>query len=545
MGIKEIYKSISRHERAMLACVFIVVVLFTSVSYVVGWAQKGGRQFLWSNYLSWMDYSVYYSYIHQAMDGSLVFTNYFTSEPQAGKMLDIFWLSVGWFAKITGISAQAAFHLSRIFWIGCFIVIVYGFVAYLFKDLRHRVLGLFFVLFSGGIGAIVNEITGLLSPGRGKSQAPIDMWAPDANTFLTLKQSPHLVASITLMLAIFLLLLLALENNKWRYSAGAGGVALVLFQFHPYQIGTVYAVVSLYFLALLILKKDMFRKLVKHGGIFLLCSFPSVFYYIWLLLFDWRAQHLAVDNICDTPSLWYVATGYGAVLVFAAFGMYVLARSRELFNNRGYLFLGVWQVTQVLLIYVPVNFQRRMILGMHMAMALFAAVGVLFIAQYIGTFVRAKKYVAYASFGILLVLSFIMIGSDFESSIWFYRFSGSAYLSPEKQEAILWVAGHVPGDGVVLSSWGDGNTIVGELQKKVFLGHWAGTVDVKNKIDTLDMLFAEKNNESERIAYFRSNGITHFFFRQGSPEILYFDAYPEQFAAEFSNTDFRIYSLRK
>jgi hypothetical protein len=503
-----------------------------------------------------MDYSVYYSYIHQAAAGMVVFKDYFTSEPQAGGMVNIFWLSIGWFAKLFGFSAQAAFHFSRIFWIGSFVIVAYGFITYLFKDLRYRVIALFFVLYSGGIGAIVRSVIETLGLSDKKAETaiaatykyapfPIDLWVPDSNTYLILKQSPHLIASITLMLMVFLLMLFALESKKLSYSIAAGLTATVLFQFHPYQVGTMYGVLGAYFLVLFISKKEKLSNLIRSGAVFLIFSLPSVLYYVWLLFFDWRTRQLAVENICITPPPWYVAAGYGALLVLAAAGIYFFIKTRELYNNRGYIFLGTWLATQALLIYTPVNFQRRMIMGFHIVIAIFAAVGALLISERIGVLARIKKYTAYVCFMVLLLLSFVMAGADFENSVWFYKNKDWFYISPAKQEAMQWVKNHVNDSDVVLASWGNGNVIAGELQKRVFLGHWAETADIEEKTDTLNALFAEANNDNGKMAYFSRNGITHFFFERGSPEISYFESNSARFTKEFSNADFHIYSLKQ
>src|SRR6185295_7920784 len=151
-------------------------------------------------------------------------------------------------AKAFNLSASVAFHLTRILLIPIFFGVAYTYLAYLFNDVWRRKVALLFLSCSSGLGLIFIYHLALYPQNyaNGVFNWPMDLWVPDINTFLTLFTSPHFIAASILVLAIFLLISLFVENNKYSYAVWAGIFGLALFSFHPFQVLKMLIIMAIY-----------------------------------------------------------------------------------------------------------------------------------------------------------------------------------------------------------------------------------------------------------------------------------------------------------
>jgi len=172
---------------------------------------------------------------------------------------------VGNLAKIFNWSVIFSFHFIRLFLTPVFVVAVYIFFTLFFRESKERKLALIFLLFSDGVGAYFIAPFSLLDfsgqPGFG---TPNDIWVPESITFLSLYKTPHFIASLILMILIFLLMLLAFEKKQFRYSFGAGILAAIYFNFHPFYIPLIFGTLFFYLTILIFKAKKILWFEVSH-----------------------------------------------------------------------------------------------------------------------------------------------------------------------------------------------------------------------------------------------------------------------------------------
>src|SRR3989344_7414450 len=170
-----------------------------------------GQQF--ANYTDTM---VYYSNIEQVKVGHFLFKNLFSDEqPSSRFIFDPLWLSVGLLAKAFSLSAFFAYHLSRFLLFPFLLIVLYFFAALFFNEEAKRKVCFIFLVFASGVGA--------LAVGAGLNRLdidnmPLDLVTPETFTFFSIYNSPHFIASLTLLALIFILSILAFEKYKLIYS---------------------------------------------------------------------------------------------------------------------------------------------------------------------------------------------------------------------------------------------------------------------------------------------------------------------------------------
>ncbi|MEK9152041.1 MAG: hypothetical protein AAB692_01615 [Patescibacteria group bacterium] len=505
MTIGALAKSISKKERRIVAALAALAALLTSIPPLSALmvASAGGQTWSGTQFLSPGDIGAYLSYIEQAKQGHWLFHNYFTTEALA-PVLNIFWLAVGLAARFFQLDALLAYHLARLVLIPIFAAAAYAFISYIVPNVRHRLPAFAIFFFGSGIGEYASPFFfGSRFLGTGY-EWPIDLWVAESNAFLTMLYSPHFIASWILFLAGFLLLLMAFENGRSGYALAAGLSALALFEFHPFHAPTFYAV-PIAFGVLRTMWGERVRNLIRPYAIFTAVSAPAVLYHYYLTHYDENAGRLLLNNLTITPSPIHVLLGFGLVAVFAPAGYYLMRRSRG--SNFGWDFLAAWSLTQMLLAYSPLTFQRRLLEGLQFPLTLLAVPAMIALAHRVESRLGLHKIII-AAFACLLLLpstaSALVNGVDVLKEP-----QPTFYFDRDTRAAFAWLKRYTPADAVVLALPDSGYEIAGWAGRQVYSGHWAMTIDAGRKYGELRRFFG--SDGTSRRALIDASGASYIF----------------------------------
>lgn len=468
--MKELFNSITKKEWLFVIFLSLAVIFITTAPAVYGWLKTpADKVFTGMHFVSADDWFVYYSFINQGKAGQLLFTDLF-APVEHFKVFRPEWLAVGILAKIFNLSAPAALHLARILLIPVFFAVAYLFLAYIFKEEIKRKVASLFLAFSSGLGIffIYRLIQYPSNYGAGTFQWPMDLWVPDNNTFLSLFVSPHLIAAATLVFLIFLSLLLFCENYRYRLAVFAGFCGLALFSFHPFQVLKIYALIGGFFLVLIIKAKKIIRPLVWFGLIFFFLSLPSVLYYLWLLKFDDLTVQRALQNINPTTPLYLTLISFGGLLVFAALGIWFLIKQKKIRENK-YLFLAVWAAGQLALLYAPINYQRRLGLGIHFPLAALTVIALFYLYEKNQAWV--KKWAGLLAItGAFVFLSSTLFALSAEVMV-FSQERELSYISRDLHDSIIWFSKNSPDNSVAFSDYKTGLVLPAYVLRTSYVAH--------------------------------------------------------------------------
>ncbi|MBI5071924.1 hypothetical protein HZB93_03490 [Candidatus Falkowbacteria bacterium] len=502
---------ISLKKWKLIGLVSLLLIVITSLPILFGFlSTPQNNVFLGLQFIDHADTPVYYSWIEQAKDGHLLFKNLFTSENEGRFIFDPFWLGVGLSAKTFSLSSFAAYQLARIFLIPIFLAVAYIFISHFFTEEKKRKLGFLFLIFASGLGWMVWLISKIFSVTP--SSLPMDLWVPEAFTFSTLYNSPHFIASLTLFITVLLLTLFAIERGKKIYSLGAGFAALFLFQFHPYNAPTLAGILGLHFLFLCIENKKIRWDILKHYFILLSISLPAIIYHAWTLKNFWTRQQFALQNICLTPGPGAAFLSYGLLLILACFGVFVLLKKEKTEKS---LFLLAWFFAQIILIYAPFNFQRRMTAGLQIVMSVLAVISLFYLYDTNSIFKKfaKKKILMWFIFIVFLGLSnYFLITDDliyYSNPPQIY----SSYLSLDKKEAMVWLKNNTAEENIILATPVNGNLLPALSLRPVYVGQWSLTAAQTIKTERLQYFFGTPDSQSQtRAVFLKINNINYLFF---------------------------------
>ncbi len=533
--LKKIIQSIPGREWKFVAIVAAALVAITAFPYLYGYFTAPlDMAFTGIHHLTPVDTNTYLSMIEQAKQGENVFRNLYTSEPQQQLLINPLWLSVGWLARAFNLPNLLALHLARSFWVAAFIFVLYLFLGYFFRSASRRKIILIVVLFASGLGVFFNPF--LYNP-QNIYEHPTDVWVPESVTFLTLYNFPHTAASLTLLVLIFLLMLFSFESDKLRYSVGAGVATLFLLWFHPFNGPTVYAVLGAYLLLKFAWQRSISWSNIRHYLVLCLAPIPVVAYLVTLSRVDPVTREWAAQNICLSPSVWMYLIGYGLLLVGAIVGVWITIRQL----NKKSIFLVIWAITSSLLLYIPLNFQRRLSEGLHVPLAILAAVGFFYLYEKLkrkdqksGTALGATALVI--SLAIFLPLTNLqIIGQDFH--LFSSRKDQPYYIYRSEIEAMVWLREHASPDEVVFSSYLSGNFIPAYSGRLVWIGHSPQTVNLAAKKEQSAWFWGDDREADRKQDFLEDNGIDHLYYGRNEKALGTFDPGSKDFLREEFRND--------
>ncbi|NIQ98918.1 MAG: hypothetical protein GTN78_01760, partial [Gemmatimonadales bacterium] len=90
--------------------------------------------------------------MRQARDGALFFIDPFTSEPQSGRVVNVFFLALGLFSRVTHLSLPVTYHLARVVSGWLLLMAVYCLAAQVLATVSGRRIALVLAGLASGLG---------------------------------------------------------------------------------------------------------------------------------------------------------------------------------------------------------------------------------------------------------------------------------------------------------------------------------------------------------------------------------------------------------
>ena len=511
MTIKQIIQTIDKKEWSFLAIIAFLLVLITSLPYIYGYlTAPEDTYFLAVSGINRSDYANYFSYIEQTKDGHLLFKDLYTTEPQPRVILNLFFLGLGLFAKFFNLSAVAIFQISRIILIPIFIFVFYLFISLLFKEKFKRKLGLIFTCFSAGLGGFLSLFFTFST-----FQIPIDLWIPEAFTFLSLFLNSLYIFSFILIISVFFLILLAKKNASYKYSFLAGIGGLILFQIHPYDIPIIFLALFIFWILSSIIEKRINWNLFKHCLVFALVSLPSVIYYFWLS----TSHFITVERVAQassllfTPSVSAFILGYGFILPLTLMGIYIFLK-----NKPPYLpLLIAWLIVHIALLCLPLPLQRKMTEGLHIILCVFAVEGIWIVHQKFN--LLKHKFLWLIVFILLFNYSNIFI---MKRDINYYK---TSYFSIPKEliSSMEWLRINSSEEANIISNSDmvTNNLIPAFSVRKIYFGHRIETIQATRKEKEVSWFFETNKNDDEKYSFLQKEKLDYIFINKKEEYIFH------------------------
>lgn len=491
------------------------IMLFTSIPYLYGWWLSTPQMQFGGFFLGVEDANSYLAKMRLgAADGWLFHLTY-TPEPHAGAYLFTFHLFLGKLAWLLQAPLPLIYHLARLVFGFGLLLSLYCFISYFVSDPWQRRFAFLLAALGSGLGWLVISLQ--LAPRLG---LPLDLYVPEAFIFLVLFHLPHLALAESLLLWGILFTLQSWQTNAWLPVLWAGCALFLMALLAAFYLGVFVAVLGLTWLGLTLSA----RSLLKTRGLLLrligatAIPLPVLVYDSYVFTTNPILRIWSHQNLILSPEPWHYLLAYGPLILLAIYGgKDLLARlwpnliglkDRQVRPDT-YKSLGliVWCLIFPILVYLPFNLQRRLVVGAQVPLVILATLGVF---QLIQMYLRPKRQPLVRA-GLLLFFSltniFLLIGGLASVSL-----RQAPIFQPAAQlDAMRWLDQTADGD-VVLAVYETGNVLPAYASVRAFVGHGPETVYSDQKRAQAKEFFSTAVDEAWRIALLKQFNVRYVYY---------------------------------
>ncbi len=461
------------------------LALLASLPYLVGYlnAPEGGA--FTGNAVAQVqvDYHSHLAKMHLGARGGWLYRILFTHQEHPAVFVQTFYIALGHVARLTGLPPDAVYHLARIAAVLAMTAMIWRFAARFLagEDARARWTALLLATVTGGLGWVFY----FLAPAQTANLAPIEFWLIDAYTFTAALTFPHLAAAIAALLAFFLVM------DRWRRAPTWGGTAwaallsLLIASLQPFDLLLTGLVVA----TLVLWDWWRARRIDWRQAAMLV---PVVAAHVLPTLYNYAAlqgdpvwQSFTAQNITASPPPVYYLLGYAWLLVPVALRLADEFSRRNPKGSAGAYLPAVWALWAAVLVYVPLQMQRRFLLGVQVPLAVLAAVGLARLSA------RRGRLLFAAFLGLSAISHVMLLASAAGAANPAAR--PALFVSADEAGALDYLRAQ-PEETVVFATFAAGSKITGQTGRRTYIGHWIETPDFEAKQAQVERFFKEEKD---------------------------------------------------
>jgi uncharacterized membrane protein len=218
------------------------------------------------------------------------------------------------------------------------------------------------------------------------------------------------------------------------------------------------------------------------------------------------------------------------------------------------IILCSWALSSFFLLYAPINIQRRFIEGLNIPIMILGSLGFYRVMLPPLEKLAGKMKIGKSTAKAVSIAAIVILICP-TSIYWLYRVGTSAssndnyniseysvplYLSRDEISAMEWLRDNTRKEDIVISGYGSGNYIPRISGNRVFLGHWAQTINYEAKKRSVEEFFSTTDEifQKSLIADFK---IMYVYYGPEEKALGIFN--PGFLAIAYENSEVRIYRV--
>ncbi len=501
-------RPITPAEWRWVSIVSILALLVSSLPMLAGYAaQTPDQRFVGTVY----DVQDYFSNLAKAqlgLRGEYRYRSLFTSEPHASEPIIYFYILLGAVARLSGLSPQLIYELSR--WSGGLVLLalIYKFIAYYIEAVAIRRLSFILALTASGLGWLLISTPAFSFP----NQSPIEFWLADGYILFSIMAFAHFGWSIAAMLAAFLAWQAYADDPSPKRFVWLLAFSSLLGLIQIFELALFDLVIGLDALYRLYRDRSRWKSFFAAGFIIALTQFAILWPYLWATQTNPMIQVWTQQSRTLSPPPQYFLFGYGLLWVLVILGFIWAWRQRV----TTLIFPALWLGAVALLLYSPDGIQYRWLEGVQVPLSIFAGLGLAYVARpWLLAHLparwaspRAGWWITVLSFIILMPSSlYLVAGNTLLASIHWKE----AYFTGGQMAGMNWLQANTQPDDIVLSDLKIGGALPGLMGHHPYYGHWAETMNVAAKKQLVEQFFSTMT-DADRQALLHDNHIHYVFY---------------------------------
>ncbi len=478
-------------EKRILVWFILGVILVTSLPYMVGFASQTD-EWRFSGFLVGVDDGN--SYIAKMLRGSagdVIFRSPFTVTPQDGLLVFLPYL---WLGKLAAPPAQHAqlvvlFHLFRWLGIWVYVIGINRFIRLFPLTVGYRLLATVLATVGGGTGWLMLFFPGAF-PGDG---IPLEFLSPETFGFLSIFTLSHLAMGTGLMFFSITSFIQSgmdgLDTKTQTRRIIEGGCFLFLVGW----MQSIFAAVGLFIIGIylfLYLVERGIRSLDVRQWVIksLIALIPSIGWVVYMLYQSRNDRYLVAwtkQSVAYAQPISYYLFSFGIFILFCVINYRKL---RVAIGSLPGKFLVLWVILVPVLVTLPYYFQRRLALGVWVAVIILVLI---IVQQYNGT---SRRVFTSAMLIFSLPSTVILLVGAFTAS----RNLASPVFVPIDYVNTYDELGKIGGSQKVLTIFRTGNELPAWTDSYVSLGLGSESVPYPFFEEQAELFFSGRSTSSDR-----------------------------------------------
>jgi hypothetical protein len=503
------------HLNKKQVVLLIAFLLTLSLPYVVTYLLTGNGYHFNGFLVNPTDGHSYLAKMQIGRSGEWLFRLPYTSQPGDGVFLFTYYIALGHIAGLFHLPNLLIFHITRVVNAVFLFVVLNNFIKSYIKGI-WSIFALGLLCFGAGLGWL-GLLFGFVSP---------DFTIPEMYPFLSSLTNPHFPLAIGLMLIIL--------NRSWELNLKdtliTTLISLLLLIVQPFCMVIVIGI--LVFSCLLVPKEDLKDKIIQLTSL-MLPSMVFGFYLNMILknnpaLSSWNSQ-----NLTPSPQIWVLLIALSPIILPAVYGMVSVIKSKE----KTYYPLVIWIILVILLAYLPLNLQRRFLIGLYIPVSILGIKGMtLYVEKYKRNIGKAKNILIAAATPtniILIALSILAVTKN----------NPKLVMNETLWTGIQWISKNTPSKSLVLTSPTIGLYIPAFTNDRVIYGHPYETAYAQKNLANVEAFFSKMSPE-EQLRYNAKESVDYILT---ASEISTLPINYSSIDANvvYQNEDVKIYAVKK
>ena len=493
--------ALTRREWLRVFIYAALLMLALSLPYWLAWASQGERVF--SGFLFGVaDGNSYIAKMRLGAQGHWAFSLFYTAEPHegAGLLFLPYMLPgqiIGLFINdtdpaLTGVLI-GTFHLMRIVFGGLLVLVMYRFIAVFLREPSKRFLALVLATVGGGLGWLL-VVTGANSP-------PPEFFIPEGFTLQILLGLPHLALARSALLGGLLALIFSFRHERWWHRALlAGGLWIVVGLAVPFYLAVIYAILGAWGLAAWVRNRTFPAQLFYRALLAAAVTLPLFAYNVLVFTANPAFARWSAQNILTSPPPLHYLLAYLPLALLAIIGGRWLWQQAKLPHT----LLTGWVLIVPVLVYLPINVQRRLAEAVIVPLAVLAAAGAGVLMQRWG----GKKVIALILLAVMPTSMMLVLGGYVTA----LAATPQTDYPPQQIAAFNWLNDYAQPGEVVFASFSTGNQIPAYTNLRVYVGLGPETINAAEKERITQQFYAGQLSAQQRRTLYESMRIRYVFY---------------------------------
>ncbi|MBQ7257130.1 MAG: hypothetical protein IJS60_05500, partial [Abditibacteriota bacterium] len=352
---------------AFLVLTSLILILLSSLPYIYALVVRPADGVFTGYTKNIDDMAVYGSWVKQVSMGPIYITNLFQPGSGAGVQYNVYFLILGMFSRFAHTSPSVTLHIFRLLQGICLVFVFWLFTGLFTEKDNIRKMATVVFLFGSGFGYFLHSAT------------TIDVWQPEAITFMSVYLNPLFTISLILIISIFYSLIKLWYTGQRKYFYSGSLLLLLLGNVHTYDVVNIYAVWIVFLIYRLFTEKGFVSWIKNTYKEILVLAIGVITPFINFMIYRSDPIYKArVDTPISTHPIYDILLGYGLVFIFALVGVVLLSKIKFK-DKKEYIPLCLWFVLNLITIYIPFSQQRKFIMGYEIPLAVLAAFGIYYL----------------------------------------------------------------------------------------------------------------------------------------------------------------------